>query len=226
MRPRTSWSALPAGAGRYGLALALIAALPGAAIAQSVALQGMLGTRALLMVDGGAPRGVAVGEVHQGVKVLSTGGDSAVVEIGGKRLTLRLGESPASVGGRGTPSSGRIVLTAGNGGHFLSQGSINGRTVQFLVDTGATNVSLGVSDAERIGLNYQAGQPVRMNTANGTTQGWRTRLDSVRLGDVEIHNVEAVVTPQGMPYVLLGNSYLTRFQMKRENDQLTLERRY
>lgn len=219
MRPR----ALACG---LALTLALGSALPDAARAQSVALQGMLGTRALLMVDGGAPKSVAVGESHQGVKVLSTTGETAVVEVAGQRITLRLGDSPASVGARGTASSGRIVLTASSGGHFLSQGSINGRTVQFLVDTGATNVSLGMSDAERIGLNYQAGQPVRMSTANGTAQGWRTRLDSVRLGDVEIHNVEAVVTPQGMPYVLLGNSYLTRFQMKRDNDQMTLERRY
>lgn len=206
--------------------LALAATQPGVARAQSVALQGMLGARALLMVEGGAPKSVAVGESHQGIKVLSTTSDTATVEVAGQRVTLRLGDSPASVGARGTASSGRIVLTASSGGHFLSQGSINGRTVQFLVDTGATSVSLGVSDAERIGLNYQAGHPVRMNTANGTAQGWRTRLDSVRLGDVEIHNVEAVVTPQGMPYVLLGNSYLARFQMKRDNDQMTLERRY
>lgn len=214
------------GACHCAAVLALAIGLAGAAGAQSVALQGMLGTRALLMVDGGAPKGVAVGDTFQGVKVLSTSGDSALVEIGGKRLTLRLGESPASVGARGQASSGRIVLSADTGGHFLSLGSINGRSVQFLVDTGASSVSLGIDDAKRIGLDYRAGQPVRMNTANGVTQGWRLNLDSVRLGDVEVFQVDAVVTPQAMPFVLLGNSYLTRFQMKRDNDQLTLERRY
>jgi aspartyl protease family protein len=186
----------------------------------------MLGTRALLMVDGGAPRGVAVGDTFQGVKVLSTSGDSAVVEVGGKRLTLRLGESPASVGGRGVASSGRIVLPADGGGHFMGLGSINGQSVQFMVDTGASRVALSVSDAERIGLDYRAGQPVRVGTANGTTQGWQLKLRSVRLGDVEVYEVDAVVTPQGMPFVLLGNSYLNRFEMRRENDQMTLERRY
>jgi aspartyl protease family protein len=209
-----------------GVALVLAGLLPGVAGAQSVALQGMLGSRALLMVDGGVPTGVAAGEVHRGVKVISTGGDTAVVEIAGKRLTLRLGESPASVGGSGNTGRGRIVLTASSGGHFVSLGSINGQTVQFMVDTGATAVGLSVSEAERIGLNYRAGQPVRMSTANGIAQGWRTRLNTVRLGAVEIHDVEAVVTPQGMPYVLLGNSYLSRFQMQRDNDQMTLERRY
>ena len=189
-------------------------------------LQGLLGSRALLMVDGGAPKSVAVGETFQGVKVLSTGNDEAVVELAGKRLKLRLGESPASVGSRGNASGGRIVLSAGSGGHFMALGSINGRAVQFMVDTGATAVGLSASDAERIGLNYRAGQPVRMGTANGATQGWRLKLDSVRLGDVEVYDVDAVVTPQGMPYVLLGNSYLSRFQMKRDNDQMTLERRY
>ncbi len=211
---------------RWTVTLALACGLAGTAFAQSVSLQGMLGSRALLMVDGGAPRGVAVGDTFQGVKVVSTSGDSAVVEVGGKRLTLRLGESPASVGGRGTASNGRIVLPADGGGHFMGQGSINGQAVQFMVDTGASSVALSVSDAERIGLDYRAGQPVRVGTANGATQGWRLKLRSVRLGDVEVYEVDAVVTPQGMPFVLLGNSYLNRFQMKRENDQMTLEQRY
>lgn len=187
----------------------------------------MLGSKALLVVDGGAPKGVAAGETHAGVKVISASGDQAVVEVGGKRQTLRVGDAPVSVGGRGNASSGnRVVLTAGSGGHFLSPGTINGRAVQFLVDTGATTVALSASDAERIGLNYQGGAPVRMGTANGVTQGWRMKLNSVRLGDVEVYEVDAVVTQQPMPFVLLGNSFLTRFQMKRENDQMTLERRY
>lgn len=195
--------------------------------AQSVALAGMMGAKALLIVDGGTPRSVAPGESHKGVKVVSTAGDQAVVEIGGKRHTLRIGDAPASVGGSGNAGSGnRVVLTAGSGGHFISGGSINGRAVQFMVDTGATSVALSVGDAERIGLNYRGGQPVRVSTANGVSQGWRMKLNSVRLGDVEVYEVNAVITPQSMPFVLLGNSFLTRFQMKRENEQMTLERRY
>ena len=141
--------------------LSLACVLASSAWAQSVALQGMLGTRALLMVDGGAPKGVAVGDTFQGVKVVSTSSDSAVVEVGGKRLTLRLGDSPASVGGRGSASSGRIVLPADHGGHFFGQGSINGQAAQFMVDTGASTVSIGASDAERMGLNYRSGRSVQ-----------------------------------------------------------------
>jgi aspartyl protease family protein len=197
------------------------------AAAQSVALSGMMGERALLVVDGTAPKAVAPGETHRGVKLLSAAADQAVVEIKGQRQTLQVGAAPVSVGAAGGASRGnRIVLQAGSGGHFTTLGSINGRSVQFVVDTGATFVALSVADAERVGLNYQSGQPVRMTTANGQANGWRLSLNSLRIGDVEVAGVEAVVTPQAMPYVLLGNSYLTRFQMRRENDQMTLERRY
>jgi aspartyl protease family protein len=140
---------------------------------------------------------------------------------------LRVGEAPGNVGGGGGGLRGnKIVLTAGTGGHFVTQGAINGRSVQFMVDTGATGVGLSIGDAERIGLNYKAGQPIRINTANGQTTGWLVRLGSVRIGDVEVYDVEAAVSPGAMPYILLGNSYLSRFQMRRDNDQLVLERRY
>src|SRR6478735_7563396 len=165
------------------IAAALLAVLAGGAFAQ-VALQGMMGNKALLVIDGTAPKAVAPGETHKGVKVLSTQGDQAVVEVEGKRQTLRVGEAPGNVGGGGAgPRGNKIVLTAGTGGHFVTQGSINGRAVQFMVDTGATGVGLSVGDAERIGLNYKSGQPIRINTANGQTAGWLVRLGSVRIGD-------------------------------------------
>ena len=197
-----------------------------AAHAQPVALAGMLGNRALLVVNGTAPKTVAPGETHEGVKVISTNGDLAVVEQDGKRNTLRVGEAPVHMGAGKTGGKGnRIVLVAGTGGHFMTAGQINGKAVQFMVDTGATSVAMGAQDAERTGINFRAGQPVMMSTANGNVQGFRIRLDSVRVGDVEVFGVDAVVTPQPMPYMLLGNSFLTRFQMLRENDQMTLTKR-
>ncbi|HWP10953.1 MAG TPA: TIGR02281 family clan AA aspartic protease [Ramlibacter sp.] len=196
-------------------------------MAQSVALQGMLGAKALLIVDGTAPKTVAAGESHQGVKVISTSSDQAVVEMGGRRHTLRVGEAPASVGGAGGGARGsRIVLTAGSGGHFMTLGAINGHAVQFLVDTGATSVAMGVPEARRIGLDYKSGQPGWGSTANGMVAVWHVKLRTVRIGDVEIHDVDAAVLPAGTSHVLLGNSFLGRFQMKRENDQMVLERRY
>lgn len=202
--------------------------LPGTARAQSVALAGVFGGKALLVVDGGAPKAVAVGESHQGVKVLSTQGELVVIAIGNAKHKLRLGDVPVSVAG-GEPiqsSSGRIVLPADSGGHFTTQGLINGRPVTLLVDTGATSVAMGVADAERIGLNYKGARQLRVNTANGSTTGWPVKLNAVRLGDIEVYDVDAIVTPNSMPYVLLGNSFLSRFQMNRNNDQMVLVKRY
>ena len=203
-----------------------------AAHAQTVGLAGMLGSKALVIVDGSAPKSVAVGESYRGVKIVSTQGDQAVVEIEGKRHTLRVGDAPASVGSGGATNAGgepgatRVVLTAGSGGHFSSMGQINGQTVQFLVDTGATSIAMGVADAERIGLNYRSAPMGQSSTANGIINTWRIKLASVKLGDVVVYNVDASVLPSAMPHVLLGNSFLTRFQMTRTNDQMVLEKRY
>jgi aspartyl protease family protein len=215
--PATSW--------RVGAALLALAA--GAASAQTVTLQGMLGSKALVIVDGAAPRSLAAGESFKGVKIVSILGDQAVVEIEGKRQTLRVGDAPASVGGGGAGSQGsRITLTAGSGGHFTTQGAINGRAVQFMVDTGATSVAIGMRDAERLGIDYRKGVPGTAGTANGPVQMWRVKLASVRVGDVEVYEVDGAVLAASMQYILLGNSFLTRFQMKRENDTMVLERRY
>ena len=196
--------------------------------AESVALAGMLGSQALLVIDGTMPKAVAVGQTHLGVKVVSTTADEAVVEQAGKRRALRVGEAPVSMGSSGGASGkgSRIVLTAGSGGHFMTAGQINGKAVQFMVDTGATAVAMGMQDAEHAGINYKSGQPVNVSTANGSAQGYRVKLASVRVGDVEVFDVDAIVTPQAMPFMLLGNSFLTRFAMTRENDQMTLVKRY
>ena len=206
------------------------AALPPLAAAQSVALSGVLGSKALLVIEGGTPRAMAAGDSLQDVRVLQVSGDTAEVEIKGRRQTLRLGEAPISLGGRGAaagdPALGRrVVLKADNRGHFIERGQINGKTMVYMVDTGASSVAIGRSDAERMGLPFLKGQPVMMRTANGDAQGWSLRLDSVRVGDVEVFGVDAVVAPLAMPYVLLGNSFLAHVQMTRQGSEMVLERR-
>lgn len=213
------------------LSLAAAAVLaPPPATAQSVALRGVLGSKALLVIDGGTPRALAAGDSLQDVRVLQVSGDTAEVEIKGRRQTLRLGEAPISLGGRGAaagdPALGRrVVLKADNRGHFIERGQINGKTMVYMVDTGASSVAIGRSDAERMGLPFLKGQPVMMRTANGDAQGWSLRLDSVRVGDVEVFGVDAVVAPLAMPYVLLGNSFLAHVQMTRQGSEMVLERR-
>lgn len=204
----------------------LLALVAGMAAAQGVSLQGMLGSKALLVIDGGAPRALAPGESYKDVKVLSTSGDQAVVEVDGKRQTLRVGEAQVSLGKSAGSRGDRIVLTAGTGGHFITRGMINGRPVQFMVDTGATTVAMGTDDARRLGIDYAKGQMGRGNTANGVVTVWHVKLASVRIGDVEVYEVDAAVLPQQSGHILLGNSFLTRFQMTRHNDQMVLERRY
>ncbi|MBO7410868.1 MAG: TIGR02281 family clan AA aspartic protease, partial [Ottowia sp.] len=154
-------------------ALALLSALALPALAApSVALQGMMGKSALLVINGGAPRAVAPGQRVQGVKVISTQGDEAVVEIEGQRLTLRVGEAPGKVQGSApaaSTSGNRIILTADSRGHFFTNGHINGRPIRFMVDTGASYVALSESMAQNLGLDYKSAQRVNMATANGTT---------------------------------------------------------
>lgn len=218
-----------------GLALALMAGLLATgASARNVALTGMMGRKPLLIVDGGAPKAVGVGETYQGIKVISAGSDRATLESEGKRFTVHLGESPVHVGGMmlavdNTEEAGdgrRIVLSHTGGGHFMTNGTINGKTVRFIVDTGATTIALGQAEADRLGLAYKQGQRVRMQTANGVSTGWRVKLDTVRIKGVQIHNVDATVAPTNMGVALLGNSFLNRFTMTRNGDQMILERRY
>ncbi|RYF01261.1 MAG: TIGR02281 family clan AA aspartic protease [Comamonadaceae bacterium] len=203
------------------LGAALLA--PALSGAQVVALSGILGHKALLVVDGSNPRAVAAGETHQGVTVITVGRDEATVQVGGERRRVLLGEAPVSI--RAANAGQRIVLQSDSTGHFGSGGSINGQVMQYIVDTGASFVAIGQPEAERMGLPFKQGQPVVMSTANGRTQGWRFKLDSVRIGDVEVRGVDAVVTPMAMPYVLLGNSFLSEFQMTRAGTEMVLERR-
>lgn len=193
--------------------------------AQRVSYSGSMGDRALLVIDG-TPRTLVVGATQGVVRLVSVNPNAVVVEVKSQRQTLPLGGSPVSLGTANSAGGGtQIVLTAGLGGHFMTGGSINGRAVEFVVDTGATTISMGEADADRIGLKYKTNPRYTVGTANGSVAVYKVSLDVVRIGDVQVYNVEAAVLPQQMPFVLLGNSFLTRFQMKRENDRMTLDKR-
>lgn len=203
----------------------VLATAASAATAQTVSFAGSMGSKALLVIDG-QPHTLAVGQSAQGVTLLRLADGHAQVEVAGGSVTLRIGGAPARLAGTSAAAgSSVIVLPAGSGGHFTSAGTINGRPVQFMVDTGATLVSLSQTDAERIGLDFRSGQRGITQTANGPVPVHLVMLSAVRVGEVEVANVQAVVMPAQMPYVLLGNSFLSRFQMRRDNDVMHLERR-
>jgi aspartyl protease family protein len=115
----------------------------------------------------------------------------------------------------------QVVLQRNREGHYVADGTINGRPVEFLVDTGATQVALPLDLARGLGLPLRPGGIGR--TANGDVEVWSTRLDSVSLGGLAAEHVPATVLP-GLKggEVLLGMSYLKRFELIQRGNTLTL----
>jgi aspartyl protease family protein len=205
----------------------LAAVTPLGVLAQTVSMAGSIGdSKALLMING-APHTLAVGSTVKGVTLKRVMQGQAEVEINGKTLLVAIGGAPASVGaGGGGGATGREILIAvGPGGHFITSGQINGKPVQFMVDTGATVVAMGRGEAERLGIDWKTGQRSVSHTAGGVVQSYGVSLTSVRIGDVEIFGVNAMILPAEMPFVLLGNSFLSRFSMRRDANVMKLEKR-
>mgnify|MGYP003471850236 FL=1 len=210
---------------RYCTPLALVFCLgSGSAGAQDVGLAGVMGSKAMLMINGSEPQSVAVGQSLDGVKVVSVQGDQVVVEIGGRKRPLRVGQH--AIGAAAADGSGKVIMTADNQGHFYTTGTVNGVSVRFLVDTGATMISLGASDARRIGLDFNRGQKGMTQTANGQSVVSKIQLDTVRIGDVSLHNVDALIHQTEMPMALLGMSFLNRMEMQRDGSTMTLKKRF
>ncbi|MDB5866052.1 MAG: hypothetical protein JWO70_3858 [Betaproteobacteria bacterium] len=207
---------------------ALLLSLTGEALAADIAVSALFNGKALITVDNGKPRMMSVGETSsEGVKLLTATSESAVIEYAGKRQTLLLGQGTRIGSASAGAGSGQVTLSAGAGGHFWAPGAINGVSIRFLVDTGATSVALSSDAAKRLGLNYTAGARVPIKTANATINGYRISLDTVRVGDITLNSVEGIVLEGRYPEeALLGMSFLNRMQMKRDGDTLTLVRRY
>ncbi len=190
-----------------------------------VGLAGLFSGKALLTINGSAPRIVALGATTgEGVKVIAIDGDSAIIEVDGKKRTLRVGQNVASQ--PSAPGGAKAILTADSAGHFLTTGSINGTSVRFLVDTGASTISLGAGDARRIGIDPGKGVVGYSQTANGVAQVSRVKLDMVRVGEIVLHNVDATIHQHDLPVVLLGMSFLHRMEMQRNGDTMTLKKNY
>ena len=208
------------------LAVLVLSCAAATARATDVNVIGLFPNRAVVVIDRGTPKTLAVGQrTPEGVVLLSADSRSATFEIDGKRETLEMGrhfESAAQTGARS-----HVTLAPDSRGHYVSQGSINGASVRFLVDTGATMVSLPVSLAQRLGIDWRHGRKGYSRTANGVAVVYSVMLDSVSLGDITLYNVEGLVhEAAGLDTALLGMSFLARTDMKREGDNLTLVKRY
>jgi aspartyl protease family protein len=205
------------------LVLTLASTLP-AAQAADISVVGLFPGKAVLVVDGGAPRTYEVGStITAGVRLLAADQSGATLENRGRREVIALGshvnrQAPATQAG--------TVLQADERGHFFAQGMINGSQVRMLVDTGASLIALPAADAQRMGIDYLRGSRGTVSTANGVVPVYRVRLDTVRIGDLELNQVDALVQEQGLPIALLGMSFLNRTEMRRSGEQMTLQRRY
>jgi aspartyl protease family protein len=209
---------------RHSIALFLLLAATHAG-ASDVSLIGTFGsTAAILSVDGGAPKTVKVGQSYGGVKLVAVENDRATVEADGRRRTLVRGQTYSS----GSANSGvqSVTLSSGAGGHFMAEGQINGGPIRFLVDTGATAVAIPASEAVRLRIDYRSGRRGTTQTAGGPTTMYIVRLDSIRVGGIELQNIDAIVIEQGLTVALLGNTFLDRMEMRREGQTMTLTKRF
>jgi aspartyl protease family protein len=207
---------------RHGLAAALWLAVPAAATEVNVI--GLFPGKAVVVIDRGAPRTISAGQrTPEGVLLIAADSRSATLEVDGKRQVMELGQHAESAALTGALQS--VTLAADDNGHFMAEGQVNGAHVRFLVDTGATLVTLPASEAERIGIDYKGGQQLVSQTASGSVIVYRVRLDSVSVGSMTLHSVDAVVSP-GLQLTLLGMSFLNRTEMRREGANLTLTKRY
>ena len=212
-----------------GLAVVTFCVLcAGAANATDVNVIGLFSGKAVVVIDKGAPRTLAVGQkTPEGVVLISSDSKKAVLEIDGKRETLEMGQDFYGAA-RQTSERPSVTLPADSRGQFYADGQVNGAHVRFVVDTGATTVLIPGPDADRLGLDYRnKGQMGHISTANGTATAYRVVLDSVTIGGITAYNVEAVVAEgSGLDVALLGMSFLNRTEMRRDGAYMTLTKRY
>ncbi|PCK08316.1 MAG: TIGR02281 family clan AA aspartic protease [Alteromonadaceae bacterium] len=194
--------------------------------ASKIVVNGLSKNTAIVNVDG-KMHVLKVGKAsNSGIKLLKADTRQAVVEIDGVvstlYLTRQVGGSPYKA-----PERKMVRIARGRGGHFLTAGRINNRSVTFMVDTGATSIAMNTPTAKSLGLDITEGRTMNVNTASGTAKARRVMLRSVAVGSLEIANVEAVIVEGDYPIdILLGNTYLSKVDMKVENGILVLQDRF
>lgn len=212
----------------YKFSLLLALCLPVTGFSDTdVNIVGLFNNKAIVIINKGKPQTLSVGQPStQGVRLLQADSQKAILEIEGKRKELGMGQA-ATIAGSAASEAPSVTLYADSSGHHFTEGQINGVTLKFIVDTGASAIVMNSADAKRAGLDYKKGELAQMQTANGIVNGYRVSLNTLRLQGLVLNQVDAVVL-EGMspPLVLLGMSALNRVDMKREGIALTLKKKY
>jgi aspartyl protease family protein len=203
----------------------LIAFASGVAAADiSVKVIALFTDKALLQVDG-EQKIVRKGETFKGVQLKSASGRGAVVVIEGEEMELGLNRSIA--GNFKKPNRSSLRIYADPLGMYYTEGAINGQKTKFLVDTGATFVTLSGRKARSLRIDYRKGIPSTAQTAAAVVRTWQITLDSIEIGGIQASNVEAVVIAGDQPpEVLLGNSFLQHTRLENAGSVLELKQRY
>jgi aspartyl protease family protein len=213
----------------YGLKLVALSVLllaNWAWAAPNVRVVGLFPGAAVLNVDG-QRKLVKVGQIGPGgVRVVRADSRGAVLLVEGVERSYSLSREYSN--GFAEAQKKQLSVAKGIGGHYWIAGSVNSQPMQFLVDTGATSVALNDAQARRLGIDYRVvGRPLQVSTASGTARGWRVTLDRIKVGELEVLGVDAVVLEGDSPSdALLGMSFLSRVGWKVEQDVLVLESKY
>jgi aspartyl protease family protein len=160
-----------------------------------------------------------------GLRLVRATSTSALVEYEGRmrELTLERGRFGGEYQTRSQPE---LRIPPSPQGGYTVIGTVNGQSVPFVVDTGATAITLSREEAIRLRLPLAGGIEVPVETASGRVTGQRIVIDSVQLGGIEEQRVDAVVLPGNRPATaLLGMSFLGRIDMRSEGSVLVLQAR-
>ena len=196
------------------------------ALAIDIMVMGLFRNQAIVKIDGKQHILKPGKRSPEGVLLISSDSNEAVLEFEGKRQTYPLGSHISTRFTRDQQPS--VSIYRNERGMFTTVGSINGFPVNFLVDTGASSVAMNRKQAERLGIDYRLhGSPIGVSTASGFARGWRVQLDKVQVGDVELRNVEGtVIDAHSRARVLLGMSFLGRLEMINSNAAMQLKKKY
>ena len=190
---------------------------------EKVEVQGLFSNKAVLMIDGNRYV-LAAGEVSpEGVKVISADSRSAVLEIEGEQKQYMPGNAVINTSFKKRQSRKETIFI-NSSGMYLTFGSINGRSVRFLVDTGASAIAMNTEQAKRLGIRYdKIGVPAKVSTASGYAGAYSVRLKSVSIGNITETNVEALIIDGNHPGpVLLGMTFLGRLSVEHSGSAMTL----